>query len=129
MDFLHETSSQPRLVFLDGHRHGLAVNIGNDEAPSVCYLDVETLDADDRFGRWWRRRWLGAVAPCAWLLGDEVFTEETCCVGVVVHAEHQLTCGRVNAGAPSDHLVEADWRLEVPKEDNISHTWHVHPGC
>ena len=129
-DFLDQTGGQAGLVLLDGNGHGLAVHVGDDEAPGVGDVNVEPLDADRGF-RWGRRidndRAIGAVRAGPRGFRDEVLAEEARGVGVVVDPKHQLARGRIDARAAADHLVEADGAFEILEKDDVPHAGHIHP--
>ena len=128
VSFLNKARGQPRPVLGNRDRHGLAVDVGNDEAARVGHMDIEPFDAYCGLGR--RRRFRARPAATARRrFRDEILAEKACGIGVVVDPEHELAGHLVNPSTAPDHLVEADGRFEVLEEDDVLHARHVHAGC
>lgn len=89
-------------------------------------VHLEALHADGGFLGRLRGLGFGPIAAGAGRLGDELLAKESGRIGVVVDPEHQLARGRIYPCAPTDHLVEADGRLEILEEDDVPHAGHVH---
>src|SRR5207249_2597050 len=89
-------------------------------------LDLESVHDDRLLGR--RRLGAGAFRGFHGRLGDELFPEQARGVRVVVDREHHLAGVRVQASSSTDHLVEADGRVDVPDEGDVAHAGHIHAG-
>jgi 3',5'-cyclic AMP phosphodiesterase CpdA len=101
-------------------------DICDDEAACIGDVDIESLHADGRFRRrrWWR--WFRSFAATLRGLGDEPFAKQARRICIVIDAEHELARRCVNPRAAVDHLVKADGRLEVFKENDIADARHIH---